>query len=163
MRLRGPIAALAFVVAGAEAQDIDFSGDVSLQGRWFPESPAFPGQRSVAGGVVVEPTLYAVSAQGTSFTFAPFYRYDSADSQRTHADVRQAYLLTYGEWGENGWELRLGLDRVFWGVAELNNLVDIVNQVDLVEHPRDRPKLGPPMAHLTISGDWGIAEAFVLP
>ena len=74
-----------------------------------------------------------------------------------------AYFLTYGDWGESAWELRLGVDRVFWGVAELNNLVDIVNQLDLVEHPRDRPKLGQPMAHLTISGDWGIAEAFVLP
>ena len=48
-------------------------------------------------------------------------------------------------------------------MAELHNLVDIVNQLDLVEHPRDRPKLGQPMAHLTVSGDWGIAELFLLP
>jgi len=41
--------------------------------------------------------------------------------------------------------------------------VDIVNQLDLVEHPRDRPKLGQPMVHLTIYGDWGIAESFLLP
>ncbi len=163
MLFRGTIAALALVAAGAEAQDFDFSGDLSLQGRRYPESPAFPGQRSNASGIVLEPTLYAESAQGSSFTFTPFYRYDSADSQRTHADVREAYFLTYGDWGESAWELRLGVDRVFWGVAELNNLVDIVNQLDLVEHPRDRPKLGQPMAHLTISGDWGIAEAFVLP
>ena len=163
MVFHGTIAALVFVAAGAQAQDFDFSGDVSLQGRWYPESPAFPGQLSTASGVVVELTLHAGSAQGTSFAFTPFYRYDSADSQRTHADVRKAYMLTYGDWGESAWELRLGVDRVFWGVADLNNLVDIVNQLDLVEHPRDRPKLGQPMAHLTISGDWGIAEAFVLP
>ena len=125
MRFRGPIAALAFVAAGAEAQDIDFSGDLSLQGRWYLESPAFPGQLSTFGGVVAEPTQYAESAGGTNFTFTPFYRYDSADSQRTHADVREAYMLTYGDWGESAWELRLVVDRVFWGVAELNNLVDI--------------------------------------
>ena len=71
--------------------------------------------------------------------------------------------MTFGEWGENSWEIRLGFDRVFWGVAEVHNLVDIVNQVDLVEHPRDRPKLGQPMAHLTMSGGWGVAEAFLLP
>ncbi len=163
MQLRGAIAALVLVAAGAEAQVFDFSGDLSLQGRRYPESPTFPGQRSTASGVVIEPTLYAESEQGSSFTFTPFYRHDSADSQRTHADVREAYFLTYGDWGESAWELRLGIDRVFWGVAELNGLVDIVNQWDLVEHPRDRPKLGQPMAHLTISGDWGIAEAFVMP
>ena len=164
MRFGGAIAALVFMGAvGAEAQTLDFSGDLSLQARWYPQSPAFPGQRSSTGGLVFEPTLYGEVAQRTSFTFTPLYRYDSADSRRTHADLREAYLLMYGDWGENSWELRLGLDRVFWGVAELHNLVDIVNQLDLVEHPRNRPKLGQPMAYLTISGDWGVAESFLLP
>ncbi|MDE2812049.1 MAG: hypothetical protein OXM01_03440 [Gemmatimonadota bacterium] len=164
MRLGAAIAAPVLLVAAcAEAQTLDVSGDLSLQGRWYPQSPAFPEQRSSTGGLVFEPTLYADVAETTSFTLTAFYRYDSADSQRTHADLREAYVLTYGDWGETSWELRLGVDRVFWGVAELHNLVDIVNQVDLVEHPRDRPKLGQPMAHLTITGDWGIAESFVLP
>ena len=164
MRFGGAVAALLLMAAAsAEAQTFDLSGEVSLQARWYPESPAFQGQRSSTGGLVLEPTLYGEVAQNTSFTLTPFYRLDSADSERSHADLREAYLLTFGEWDEDSWELRLGFDSVFWGVAELNNLVDIVNQPDLVEHPRHRPKLGQPMAHLTISGDWGIAEAFVLP
>ena len=163
MRTGGAIAAFAIAAAGVAAQTLDFSGDVSLQARWYPESPAFSGQRSSTARLVVEPTLYADIAHTTSVTLTALYRYDSADSRRTHADVREAYLLMHGDWGENLWELRLGLDRVFWGVAELHNLVDVVNQLDLIEHPRDRPKLGQPMAHLTLSGDWGIAESFVLP
>ena len=158
------MAALAILAAaGTAAQALDFSGEASLQARWYPQSPAFPDQRSSTGGLVVEPTLYGDVGQATSFTATALCRYDSADSRRTHADVREAYLLMHGDWGENSWELRLGLDRVFWGVAELHNLVDIVNQLDLIEHPRNRPKLGQPMAHLTLSGDWGIAESFVLP
>ena len=164
MRFRGAIAALVLMIAtGAEAQDLEFLGDLSLQGRWYPESPAFAGQRSGTAGLVVEPTLHGEVAKRTSFTLTGLYRYDSADSQRTHADLREAYLLVYGDRGGNSWELRLGLDQVFWGVAEAHNLVDIVNQVDLVEHPRDRPKLGQPMVRLTISGDWGLAESFLLP
>ena len=164
MRLAGALAALALMAAAdSGAQAIDFAGKIGLQGRWYPDSPAFRDQRSGTGGLVVEPTLYGEIAETTSFTVTPLYRYDSADPQRTHADLREAYLLTFGEWGENSWEIRLGFDRVFWGVAEVHNLVDIVNQVDLVEHPRDRPKLGQPMAHLTMSGDWGVAEAFLLP
>lgn len=161
MRLGGAVLALA-AMAAAHA-DVDIAGEASLQGRWYPQSPAFPGQRSSTMGLVVEPTFFADIGRTTSFTLTPLYRYDSADSRRTHGDVREAYLLMHGDWGENFWELRLGLDRVFWGVAELHNLVDIVNQLDLVEHPRDRPKLGQPMAHLTVSGDWGIAESFILP
>ena len=164
MRLAGAMAALMLAAAaGAEAQPLELSGDMKLQGRWYPQSPAFPEQRSGAAGLVVEPTLYWAATPATSFTLTPFYRYDSADSRRTQADVREAYLLTHGAWGETSWELRLGFDRVFWGVAELHNLVDVVNQIDLVGHPRDRPKLGQPMAHLTVSGDWGVAEAFLLP
>ena len=164
MRFGGAIAALLFMAAaGSHAQVLDFSGNLSLQTQWFPQSPAFPGQRSSAGGLVLESTLYGEIAQKTSFALTPRYRYDSADSRRTHADLREAYLLTYGDWGENSWELRLGFDRVFWGVAEVHNLVDIVNQLDLVEHPRNRPKLGQPMAHVTISGDWGVVESFLLP
>ena len=164
MRFGGAIAALALMAAAdAPAQTLDFSGDLSLQARWYPQSPAFPGQRSSTGGLVVEPTFYRDIGAATSLTFTPLYRYDSADPERTHADLREAYVLMYGDWGESAWELRLGLDRVFWGVAELHNLVDVVNQLDLVEHPRDRPKLGQPMAHLTVSGDWGIAETFLLP
>ena len=164
MRSGGALAALLLLgAAGAESQTLDLSGEISLQGRWHPESPAFADQRSGVGGLVLEPTLYAEAGSGTSFTFTPFYRFDSADPERTHGDLREAYLLTFGEWGEVSWELRLGFDRVFWGVAELHNLVDIVNQPDLVEHPRDRPKLGQPMAQLTVSGDWGIAESFLLP
>ncbi|MDE0422209.1 MAG: hypothetical protein OXK76_15180 [Gammaproteobacteria bacterium] len=160
LAIAGP---LLMAAAGAGAQILEFSGDASLQARWYPESPAFPGQRSSTGGLVVEPTLYGDIAPSASLTVTALYRYDSADSRRTHADVREAYFLTHGDWGENSWELRLGLDRVFWGVAELHNLVDVVNQLDLVEHPRDRPKLGQPMVHLTVSGDWGIAESFLLP
>ena len=115
MRSGAAIAALVFMAAaGAEAQTLDLSGDLSLQGRWYPQSPAFPDQRSSTGGLVFEPTLYGDIAETTSVTVTAFYRYDSADSQRTHVDLREAYLLTYGDWDENSWELRLGVDRVFW-------------------------------------------------
>ena len=164
MRWAGAIAAFVLLFpGGVEAQSIDFSGDLSLQTRWFPETPIFPGQRPGSGGVVVEPSLYFDITDRASFTFTPLYRYDSADSRRTHADLREAYLLMYGDWGENSWELRLGVDRVFWGVVELHNLVDVVNQFDLIEHPREEAKLGQPMAYLTISGTWGTAEWLLLP
>lgn len=162
-RVRAITALALLAAAGLEARALDLSGDLSLQTRAYPESPAFSGQRSSTVGGVLEPTLHGELTPATSFTFTPLYRHDSADSRRTHADLREAYLLTFGEWGGNSWQFRLGVDRVFWGVAEVHNLVDIVNQTDLVEHPRDRPKLGQPMIHLAVSGDWGLAESFLLP
>ena len=165
----GALGVLGALAAAAEARaetgDIEhsFSGRYSLESRWYPQSPAWPGQRSHATGFVVEPTLYLEDSEGRSFTLTPFFRGDGADSRRTHGDVREAYLLLFGELDKGEWEARLGIDRVFWGVAELYNPVDIVNQADLVEHPDGKTKLGQPMAHLTFAGDWGTAELFALP
>ncbi len=141
----------------------EFSGRMSVDGRWYPDSAAYPDQRSHASGFSVAPKLYLEDEEGRSVTLEGFYRLDGGDSYRTHADLREAYLLLFGEIGEDEWELRFGVDRVFWGVAESRHLVDIINQTDLVEHPNEEAKLGQPMVHVTLSGDWGAAEVFALP
>ena len=138
----------------------EFSGDISLEGRWYPDKGGHPGQRSHASGFVLRPELYLEDRSGRSLTVRPFFRYDAADAKRTHADLHEAYALLVGQWGANEWELRLGIDRVFWGVTESQHLVDIVNQVDLVEHPNEKARLGQLMAHLTWAGGWGAFELF---
>ena len=155
------ILVLVFAV-GARGQIVDheFSGRFSLEGRWHPQSGAYPGQRSHASGFVAAPKLYLEDAGGRSLSLAPYFRFDGADPRRTHFDLHEAYLLLFGAIGNDDWELRLGVDRVFWGVTESRHLVNIVNQIDLVEHPYKEPKLGQPMVHFTWSGDWGVAEVF---
>ena len=152
------------VGAGAEIGiDRDFSGRVNVESRWFPRSGAFSGQGAHAIGFVVLPKLYLEDAEGRSFTLSPFFRYDNVDLRRTHADLREAYFLLFGEIGDGEWELRVGIDQVFWGVTESQHLVDIVNQIDLVEHPNGETKLGQPMVNITWSSDWGVVEFFALP
>ena len=167
--LVGALGALGALVAaggaGAESGGFEpsFSGRFVLESRWHPQSAAHAGQRSHATGFAAEPTLFFEDDEGRSFTLTPFIRFDAADSRRTHVDLREAYLLLFGELDNGEWEARLGIDRVFWGVAELYNPVNIVNQSDLVEHPDGKTRLGQAMAHLTFSGDWGTAELFALP
>ena len=160
-----PFATFAAFGAAAQAADIEveLSGRFSIESRLYPDSAQHSGQRSHASGFTAKPELYAEDKEGRSITISPFFRYDSADPRRTHADLREAFLLLYGELGEGEWELRLGVDRVAWGVAEVRNIVDIVNQTDLVEHPDEKTKLGQPMAHGTWSADWGVLELFLLP
>ncbi len=160
------LTASAFAAAPGAGDWIDyheFSGRVSVDGRWYPASAADMDQRSHASGFAVAPRLYLEDEEGRSVTLEGFFRLDGGDPHRTHADLREAYLLLFGEIGEDEWELRLGSDRVFWGVAESRHLVDIVNQTDLVEHPNEEAKLGQPMVHATLSGEWGVAEVFALP
>ena len=135
---------------------------LSAETRIYPESAAHPAQRSHASGLTGETTIYVEDDEGRSITVTPFYRFDAVDRERTRADLRDAYLLVYGDAGDGEWELRLGFDRVFWGVTESRSLVDIVNQTTLTDSPGDETKLGQPMAHVTLSGDAGVFEAFAM-
>ncbi len=144
------------------ADGIDISGRLSAETWLYPQSAAYPDQRSYAGGLSLETTFYTENDEGTSITVTPFLRYDAGDPDRTYADFREAYLLMYGDIGNGEWELRLGIDRVFWGVTELRSLVDIINQSDVIENPNEKTKMGQPMAHLTWSGDWGALELFAM-
>nr|NIS70959.1 hypothetical protein [Pseudomonadota bacterium] len=94
-------------------------------------------------------------------TVIPFGRLDSLDTERTHLDLRELNWLHVGK----SWELRLGVDKVFWGVTESVHLVDIINQTDLVENPDGEDKLGQPMVNLTLVLPWrtGTLDLFVLP
>ena len=140
----------------------EVSGRIALETRVFPESALRPAQASHSTGVVLHPKVYLEDADGRSVTVAPFFRYDHTDPRRTKLDLREAFVLLFGEAGDNEWELRVGIDQVFWGVAESRHLVDIINQVDLIENPNEEIKLGQPMAHLTWSGGWGVLELFGL-
>lgn len=146
--------------AVARIETRELSGRLSVESRWHPKTGAWSGQRSHGSGFVVEPRVYLEDAWGRSFTLAPFLRLDAGDERRTHADLREAYFLVFGEVRGQEWEVRLGVDRVFWGVTESRRLVNIVNQIDLVEHPYKEPSMGQAMAHLTMSGDWGAVEVF---
>ncbi len=137
-------------------------GRISLETRQFFENGAYPDQRSHASGISAEVTAYLEDDLGRSITVTPFVRYDYGDPERNQVDLREAYLLMYGDIGNNEWELRLGIDRVFWGVVESRSLVDIVNQTDLLENPNEKTKMGQPMVHGTLSGDWGVLELFGL-
>ena len=157
---------VAFVTASSvHAIDLarfDFSGQFSTESRIYPTEPAHPGQRAHSNGFSTNLSLYFETESGASFSLSPYIRWDATDPDRNLFDLHEAFFLFYGDTETASWELRIGIDRVFWGVAEVRNIVDIINQTDLVDHPDEKSKLGQPMAHLTWTADWGMLELFAL-
>ena len=126
---------LLFAIGQGHAEEVqewsvESWGTVTFGSRIFLGDPAHPGQKGNQQSLTFEPTVYFESAEGNSFTLTPFIMIDSTDSERTHVDIREAYYLTYGFIGESEWELRFGIDQVFWGTAESNNPVNIINQTE---------------------------------
>lgn len=148
-------------VAGA-AGEWELSGSVAAELRIFPDSPAFVEQNDAtfSPSASFEPEIvYEWNDGRDRLTAVPFLRLDAHDDHRTHADLREANWLRVGD----GWDLVIGIDKVFWGVTESRHLVDIVNQDDRVEDIDGEDKLGQPMLNLNLYRDWGRLGLFVLP
>lgn len=143
----------------ASSQANELNGHISAEARLFVNEPLYQEQERNNYSIALAPEYYHEWENGTSFTFVPFARLDSADSERTHFDLRELNFLLLGE----PWEFRLGVGKIFWGVTEFVHLVDIINQTDLVEDLRGEDKLGQPMAHLSAPTDWGVIDFFILP
>lgn len=142
------------------AQSSEFSGYVGGQARVFFEDPLSPVQHNDYLSAVTEPEFNHEWADGTqSLDVKLFYRVDQYDENRTHGDIRE---LSWTGVTDN-WELLAGISKVFWGVAETQHLVDIVNQTDLVENLDGEDKLGQPMLRASTEREWGTLDFFILP
>nr|WP_230389600.1 hypothetical protein [Vibrio nitrifigilis] len=146
-------------VFAASALKPDISGQINLEYRQFFQAGE-DGQDNGQPSIVLQPELYwDFEDQHSSITFTPFYRYDKMDSERSHFDIRELFYLNY--WGD--YELRAGINKVFWGVTEAEHLVNVINQIDYVEAIDGEDKLGQPMIQLTAIKDWGVGEFYLLP
>ena len=137
----------------------EISGYVSVEARPFFYDSLFGGQVRCNGSIAAQPEYYHEWDNGSSLTFVPFGRLDSADSERTHFDLRELNYV----WPYEDWYVRIGVGKVFWGATEFVHLVDIVNQTDLVEHVDGEDKLGQPMLQFSIAKGWGIVDFLILP
>lgn len=140
-------------------EQLKIDSTLGAQWRLFTQQ-GLQGQSQSQGAIHALVEAYWQSAdERSSVVVAPYLRYDANDSERHLVDLQQAYWLQVGD----GWEFKLGVDKVFWGVTESVHLVDIINQTDWVDAPDGESKLGQPLAQLNLSGEWGTLQSFVLP
>ncbi len=152
--------ALAIGAAMPLAAQTSIHGLARVQTRGFLEPPLLPGQVRHDLSVTLRPSVRVGWGDGTqSLTLEPLLRWDEGDGVRRHVDVRA--MIWERSWAAT--EIRVGIGRVFWGVAESQHLVDIVNQRDLVERPNRKEKLGQPMVDLALLRTWGRLDLYVLP
>ncbi|WP_210396819.1 hypothetical protein [Motiliproteus sediminis] len=144
----------------SHAASTQLSGYVEFELRHFFNDPLDPVQASTHPSAAVEPELYSRWNDGDdSITLTPFARVDHRDSERTHVDLREANWLHVGD----GWQLRSGVGKVFWGATESQHLVDVINQTDNLEGVDGEDKLGQPMVNLVWLTGNGELSLFWLP
>lgn len=137
----------------------DIRGNIGTEFQQFPQNAIYQPFEKSNVSLSSEIEFYQNVGDNGSLTITPFVRIDQQDGERTHADLRE-FLYTYTS---DTWELRAGIGKVFWGVAESENIVDVINQNDQVEGGTTSAKLGQPMVNLQFFKDWGTLDFFVLP
>ncbi len=159
----GQVGFLALLLASGAAQaswDTEFRGGLEAQAHLFTRDSPAPEATRTHYSYSLQPEFRATSPSAdTLFASRLFYRKDFIDSRRTHWDVRE--LKFDRQFGDTA--VTVGVDSVFWGKAESQNLVDVVNQRDGVEGVFTDEKLGQPMLRLRHVASGGVFEGYYLP
>ncbi len=134
----------------------DWTAETGVEYRFFKDPGEFGQSQNVLALHLSGEYYTSWNDDSDLFTFVPYLLIDQEDSERTHADIREALWVHVDEF----WELRTGITRVFWGKTEFVNLVDVVNQKDLVDD--DDEKLGQPMLNLSVVRDRDIIDFYLL-
>jgi len=138
----------------------EFDLELEAEYRYFFNEAAFPDQEDHFPAFSFQPEYSLSWNKGReSINAIGFFRLDR-DESRTHWDIRELYYQK----AKGNWELNIGAKKVYWGVAESNHLVDVINQTDQVETFDGEQKLGQPMIQYTYASDkYGTFDLFYLP
>ncbi|MEX0369453.1 MAG: hypothetical protein AB3N09_02410 [Tateyamaria sp.] len=153
--------ALFSLASDALAQDLRFSPEIAIELTGFPDDPTFDEQfQGFAGAIIATGEIaWRNDARTLQMVVEPYLRYDSRDDERTYTDLRRGFLRYLGD----GWDITVGADRVFWGVVESVNVVDVINQRDALENADLDEKLGQPMLRFSSQTGIGTFDVFSLP
>lgn len=153
-------ACFALFVASNSYADIEISGVVGVEQRYFLQDALYENQERSYSSAFLMPELYSEWNGGTdTLVVKPFYRIDQHDNERTHGDIREFQWAHYAD----SWETRVGIGKVFWGQTESLHLVDIINQTDTVEQVDGEAKLGQPMVNFNYFSDFGMFSIYAMP
>lgn len=151
---------LTLSLSAVQSHASGWSHELDLEYRYFTSDAQFDEQAAQSRSIVYRPVWTHTSESGNSlFDFRGYARYDTDDSERSHVDINElAWTYSQGDW-----EFKSGISKVYWGVAESQHLVDIVNQTDLVDSSDGETKLGQPMLSVARYTDVGEFSAYILP
>lgn len=141
-------------------QDWEVTGELAIEPRLFFEEPNQLEQLDhLQLSAYAEVEFFHELWDGDGqLVITPFIRLDAEDSERTHADLREAYVRYF----TGDWEFLAGANRVFWGVTESRHLTNIINQVDALENIDEEDFLGQPMIQIARQTDIGRFDAFLM-
>lgn len=154
-----PLSCIA-LLQSLECLALDITGNVNFEARYFNEPAAYESQHdreNLSASINLE--FDHSFSRDLQVSAELFGRLDQNDSRRTHTDIRELYL----EYATAKFDILFGINKVFWGTAESQHLVDIINQIDFIENIDGEEKLGQLMLRAGKNTAFGRLELYLLP
>lgn len=161
-RLPGLALAVLLTLLPSPAAASASGGKLALESRLFVEDPVDPAQARDSAALLLVPDWHATLGADANWEWqlTPYVRLDLHDARSRYFDLHEARL----HYRDRQQLLAVGFAQVFWGVAESNHLVDIINQVDPRADVDLEYKLGQPLLGYTRFLDrYGRLELMWLP
>lgn len=140
-------------------QDIQADYTLELQQRYFSADGAQGQSRHHSSAAFSAEWYWQSADRRHQLALQPYMRWDARDTERSLLDLRQAYWQYVGD----GYDIKAGVDIVFWGVTESQHLVDVINQTDILADIDTETKLGQPMLNWNLHGSNGSLALYLLP
>ena len=116
------IASYSFICLSEEVY-WELNNEKTFETRVFHKDNAYENQKNTYSVNLKSEFFFLEPQRNINILIEPEYRYDHHDKERSLFDISQGYFLYFNDYSE----FKIGKDKVFWGVTELKNLVDIIN------------------------------------
>lgn len=143
---------------GSDASNYELDHEITAKWQGYGEAGDQRQKRSFLTAEYLGDYMFETSNGNNAFYLAPKVRIDQKDAEKNLLDLQKAYWNHLGD----GWELRAGFHKVFWGVTESRHLIDIINQTDSAGGIDGEDKLGQLMFNASIEFETGILDVFAL-
>ena len=144
----------------SEAEDFfwELNSESKTEIRYFHKEAAYLGQKNTYSSSLSS-EFYADFNNDINLIIEPRIRYDLYDKNRNKLDISQGYFIYF----KDKYEYKVGVAKIFWGITESKNLVDIINTNDLVDID-PKAKLGQPLMTYSIATSFlGVFDFYYLP
>ncbi len=136
----------------------ELNNEKTFSTRLFHKDNAYANQKNTFS-VELKSELFVEINKNVNVLLEPYYRYDQHDKERSLFDIAQGYFLYFN----NNNEFKIGKEKVFWGVTELKNLVDIINSSDGA-YGDEKAKLGQSLiSYSYINNKIGFVDFIYMP
>jgi len=132
---------------------------LGIEARHFWKESPYSGAATTSYSPIVSIRGRSKIFPSTDLRWDITARWDSTDAARRYANLSTAKVTH----NTKSIKLSLGMDRVYWGVAESTSLINIINQRDRTGDPTGREVLGQAVASATYLADSGSLSVYLLP